>query len=1369
MTARSHLWREFESGGGLLLRTLRFAVVAGGAVFLCVAVFLPMSWPSQSALALAVLLAALWTHRSSRSRLATLAVVLLSVFSTARYAVWRVSSVTAFFRDPGSHAAPPDVFFTLALLAAEGYAFTVLLLGYMQTAWPLERTPAPLPDDPGEWPAVDVLIPTLNEPLELVRYTALAAVAMDWPVEKLKVWLLDDGGREDFRAFAEATGIGYLARGDSEGAKAGNINHALKNTNAPLVAVFDCDHAPTRSFLQMTVGWFLRDEKMALVQTPHRFYSQSPFERNLAGFRAVPGEEQLFHGAIQDGNDLWNAASFAGSCAVLRRCALDEVGGLATETVTEDVHTSLRLQKRGWNTAYINIPQAAGLATERLSDHVQQRVRWARGMMQALRLEGPLLGGALRWQQRLCYLNEAAYFLSALPRLIFLMAPAVYLIFGRTALPGVWAAIIAYATPHLLLASLAHTRIYGRQRQTFWNEIYETVMAPYILLPTLAALVNPRQARFRVTAKGGVVNREFYDWGTAWPYLLLLGWNFVAVICAGVRLAPARLAGVAGFRWVGTSSGPMPWLHSGGGAGAAWVNVAWAMFNLAVLGVAAGAARESTQRRRSVRVTVAVPADVVLAGGVMVPGVTCDLSAGGARVKIAEAQATAGDAIEFILPLLDGAVTLPATVVSLDNGELRARFGALGLKEADALTTLLYSRADAWLGWGEAAEPDSPVRGLGRLLRLAAGAAWRIVGRGRRKEPAALLTNIAPLIAVAALLSGMGISARAAQVANSTGATAAARVQTGGAGKAQQIKKTAAANDLGLMPRPFFDAGANERKPIAIVFLSAPSRKAIQAAAIVASWLGVESGETPVRFAVSVGTIPSAGNAIVFAESAAQLPPALQVGAISGPIVALRANPGDATSSVLLAAGNNADELLTAATALALNAGMWQGPQELIKDFRTPAPRGLDDAPRWLSTDRVATFAQARIESANGELQGDGSQPLIATLRLPPDLDYRDGYRDREDMSGRNLALHLDYRYNAVPLAEGSTLQVYVNGAYVSSTPMPHTERASEVLETVVPVPVVDMRPGGNQFTFRFAFHPAPAAPNGNNNHNNLIGAVLRDSYLEIAGIPHWTVLPELSLFARAGYPFTRRADLADTAVVLPNAPSTYELEAFLALMARFGAQTGMPAVNVTVSDASAIDAETGKDLIILGTPQDESAIAKLDASLPVGVRAEGLRVQAAEGIFGGFGRGPLERIARWRGGVPDAQRFGEMETAGELPDAIVEEIQWPRRSGRTVVVVALRDDAAAAEFADALESAAPSQMAQSVSVLRGGRFFSYRLGDDSYWTGAISPWKHAEFLLEDSPWLVAIVVAVVCFLFAVLLQTRLRRRARERLQVAVR
>ena len=123
----------------------------------------------------------------------------------------------------------------------------------------------------------------------------------------------------------------------------------------------------TRVFLQATVGEFFRDDKLALIQTPHHFYSPDPFERNLTAAKKVPHEGALFYGPVQQGNDNWNATFFCGSCAVIRRSALEEVGGFAVETVTEDAHTALKLQRRGWNTAFLDIPLAAGLATERLA------------------------------------------------------------------------------------------------------------------------------------------------------------------------------------------------------------------------------------------------------------------------------------------------------------------------------------------------------------------------------------------------------------------------------------------------------------------------------------------------------------------------------------------------------------------------------------------------------------------------------------------------------------------------------------------------------------------------------------------------------------------------------------------------------------------------------------------------------------------------------------------------------------------------------------------------------------------------------------------------------------------------------------------
>ena len=401
--------------------------------------------------------------------------------------------------------------------------------------WPLRRTPVPLPDDTDMWPAVDLLIPTYNEPLSVVRYTALAAMNIDWPADKLNVYILDDGKREEFRQFAEEAGIGYMTRDDNKHAKAGNINRALERLDAPYVAIFDCDHVPTRSFMQVTMGWFLRDSKLGMLQTPHHFYSPDPFERNLSQFRIIPNEGELFYGIVQDGNDFWNATFFCGSCAVLRRSALDEIGGIAVETVTEDAHTSLRMQMNGWNTAYINIPQAAGLATERLSGHVKQRIRWARGMIQMMRTDNPLFAKGLKFAQRICYFNAMSHFLYAFPRLIFLTAPLIYLVLGHTNVPGYWAAILAYAFPHLMLSNITNSRIQGQHRHSFWNEIYETVLAPYILLPTMLAIINPKLGSFDVTAKGGVVNRTFFDSRIAQPFLLMIGMNIVGMLMGIVR------------------------------------------------------------------------------------------------------------------------------------------------------------------------------------------------------------------------------------------------------------------------------------------------------------------------------------------------------------------------------------------------------------------------------------------------------------------------------------------------------------------------------------------------------------------------------------------------------------------------------------------------------------------------------------------------------------------------------------------------------------------------------------------------------------------------------------------------------------------
>jgi cellulose synthase (UDP-forming) len=1477
---RSRLWRELEAGDTRPLRVLRVAILLGGIFFLGFAAVLFLDWQHQIVLALLTLCIATWINRSSKSHLVTLTLVLLSCYSTFRYGFWRFSSVLAYFRDPGTNWTGLTALFIWMLLLAECYAFLVLLLGYLQTLWPLRRMPVPLPNDPEEWPAIDLLIPTLNEPLSVVRFTALAAMNIDWPPDRLHVYILDDGKREDFRAFAEEAGIGYKSRDDNQHAKAGNINHALKDLTSPFVAVFDCDHVPTRSFLQLTMGWFLRDQKLAMLQTPQHSYSPDPFDRNLDQFRIIPNEDELFYGVVQDGNDFWNATSFCGSCAVLRRAALDEAGGVAVETVTEDAHTSLRMQMHGWNTAYINIPQAAGLANERLSGHVRQRVRWARGMVQILRIENPLFAHGLKPAQRLCYFNAMLHFLYALPRLIFLTAPMIYLVFGIKNLPGFWLAILAYAIPHLFLARLANSRIQGQHRHSFWNEIYETVLAPYILLPTLFAFINPRSGSFNVTPKGGVVDHDFFDARIARPFLLLGAFNIFGLLCAIARFFPLPTLAVPS--WMSFVNWPAS-LYHGGNAGTIWVNVLWALFNLMILGVATAVAWESQQRRRSVRVAMEVPSDVILADGSMIQGITSDLSSGGVRTRMDYAlKAEIGDAVKFVFPVLDGSATLPATIISVDGIEMRAQFGSLTLQEDEALTMILYSRADAWLDVDEGRETERPMRSIGRILRLSLRGFAQTAGISKSRKATAksrLAASVVPIALFALATCFSSWIARAAETGTpaikSSMKVAKPALQPMAAGQfansftladagvpdainlrgvdashsvyfsmpRNQLVKTATmklryhfspgllpgishlnvslngtllttlvvtaapnstagksplesqvnlpsdllvhdnqltfefighyaqqcedatnstlwahvdssssieitgsvlplANDLKVLPLPFYDNGVDLHPMVPIVFLTKPTPKAMQAAGIIASWFGVLNSYHPVRFTVSVGSIPT-GNAIVIAADSSQLPSSLGVGAVSGSTVAMVTNPSDPYSNLLIVTGTSGDELLTAAMALTLHGDTWQGPQISIRNFTPPDPRKPDDAPRWMST---SWDSGEMIQT--GDLQGDGSVPASIFFRVPPDLSFA---------GKQNLAFHLTYRYNGVPLGTGSSLQIYLNGAFISSTPLPHTDNASTVLETVVPIPVVNLRPFSNTLTFQFVFQAPKSEQCGTAVPTNLQGAILKDSHLDISDIPHSAVLPNLELFANAGYPFTRKADLADTAVVLPDDPSVEELELFLDLMGHFGAMTGYPGLQVTVTNAAGMTKDGTMDLLLLGTAQDQPALKLLGGSLPVRFEPGGMQIHDTQSLF--------NPAAWWRNRGSQHSQSGQLQTEGGLPDALIEAVQWPGRSSRTVVAVVLRDRAAMPSFLAAfLGASQSSDIAQSVSVLHGERFSSYRIGGGAYRVGQISLLTRVTTIFQEAPWLIAVVTVIFCFLMAALIQTMLRRHARLRL-----
>ncbi|ALR78545.1 UDP-forming cellulose synthase catalytic subunit [[Enterobacter] lignolyticus] len=623
-------------------------------------------------------------------RFPSLMLIVLSLTVSCRYIWWRYTS-TLNWNDPLS------LTFGLILLFAETYAWIVLVFGYFQIIWPLNRHPVPLPEKMSDWPTVDIFVPTYNEDLNVVKNTIYASLGIDWPKDKLTIWILDDGGREEFRQFAKDVGVEYIARTSHEHAKAGNINNALKMAKGEFVAIFDCDHVPTRSFLQMTMGWFRKDEKLAVMQTPHHFFSPDPFERNLGRFRKTPNEGTLFYGLVQDGNDMWDATFFCGSCAVIRREPLDRIGGIAVETVTEDAHTSLRLHRLGYTSAYMRIPQAAGLATESLSAHIGQRIRWARGMVQIFRTDNPLFGKGLKLPQRICYANAMLHFLSGVPRLVFLTAPLAFLLFHAYIIYAPALMIALFVLPHMIHASLTNSRIQGKYRHSFWSEIYETVLAWYIAPPTMVALINPKIGKFNVTAKGGLVKEEYVDWVISKPYLYLVLLNLLGV-AVGI------------------------WRHFYGPENevlTVWVSLLWVFYNLIILGGAVAVSVESKQVRRSHRVEMSMPAAIAREDGHLFSCTLHDFSDGGVGVKInGQAQVLEGQNVQLLLKRGQQEYAFPTKVMRVSGSEIGLQLLPLSTRQHINFVQCTFARADTWALWQDSFPEDKPLESMLDILKL---------------------------------------------------------------------------------------------------------------------------------------------------------------------------------------------------------------------------------------------------------------------------------------------------------------------------------------------------------------------------------------------------------------------------------------------------------------------------------------------------------------------------------------------------------------------------------------------------------------------------------------------------------------------------
>ena len=359
-----------------------------------------------------------------------------------------------------------------------------------------ERVREPKP--PTRPVAVDVFVPRYDEPAEVVEMTLVAAAGLRG--DDVRVWLLDDGDSDEMRRLAEMHGVGYLRRPVHDHAKAGNINHALPRTDAPFVAIVDCDHVVFPEFLEATLGHFEDDDRLAFVQTPQ--YYANGYEPGVPG--AAWHQQTLFFGAIARGKDGLGATFCCGTNVVFRREALEETGGFPTNSVTEDFELSITLHERGWHTAYLPKVLASGLGPEDMAAYTTQQLRWARGCLSALpRVIRARLPARLRAQ----YLLSGVYWLSGWTVLIYMAFPIVRILLGVQPLHHLTAPLFLLHFGPYFLVALSTAALASRGTYTF-SALTLAAASYWIFIVASLLTLAGRRGSFKVTPKTAADSRQ---------------------------------------------------------------------------------------------------------------------------------------------------------------------------------------------------------------------------------------------------------------------------------------------------------------------------------------------------------------------------------------------------------------------------------------------------------------------------------------------------------------------------------------------------------------------------------------------------------------------------------------------------------------------------------------------------------------------------------------------------------------------------------------------------------------------------------------------------------------------------------------------
>ncbi|WP_312933602.1 cellulose biosynthesis cyclic di-GMP-binding regulatory protein BcsB [Pseudomonas sp.] len=578
-----------------------------------------------------------------------------------------------------------------------------------------------------------------------------------------------------------------------------------------------------------------------------------------------------------------------------------------------------------------------------------------------------------------------------------------------------------------------------------------------------------------------------------------------------------------------------------------------------------------------------------------------------------------------------------------------------------------------------------------------------------------------------------------------------------------QLAPLALPNDLGLLPEPFFDRRDAQRLELPFVFAQSPDSARLEAAATVASWFGAQASYRGAHFPALLGQLPAQGNAVVLVVGD-QLPTGLALEASSKPSLRVITNPNDPNGKLLVITGRDGAELKQAAAALVGGSRVLKGELATVDGVTQVRARAPYDAPNWLPSDRPVQVGEL-IDAKRLSVAGYDPGTISVPMRLPPDL-----FTWRE----KGVPLHLKYRYTPQPVSTNSSLLISLNGKYLESLPLPSQQTLKEqqplmarlkddetlLREVTLKVPVASF-PLQSALQLRFMYDYIKQGECRDIIIDNMRGTIEPDSTIDFSAYRHFIGMPNLGVFRDSGFPFTRMADLSETAIVMPDDFSTTEISAMLDVVGRFGDSTGLPVTGVSVVQGNDDARLQGKDLLVLGSAANQPLLKRWAQYLPATISGQST-FEISDLVY---------RVRDWVTGNDRIDRRSSRTSLaldGGTVDNFLTGFESPLDSGRSVVVLSAASDKGWDEVTAAMNATKQEQAQGSIqgslAVVNGTRVSSL-VAEEQYFIGDLGPFGYVQWWLSRHLFSTLALLALGVALASGLLFLSLRARARSRLK----